>query len=54
MVDVIQNIITNRLTFLSYIELQSHVSAEQSEQKSILRWTGKNIKVESLYCPENP
>ena len=53
MVDVIQNIITNRLTFLSYIELQSHVSAEQSEQKSILQWTGKNIKLKTLLPGES-
>lgn len=53
MVDVIQNIITNRLTFLSYIELQSRVSAEQSEQKSILQWTGKNIKLKTLLPGES-
>ncbi len=53
MSDTIQNIITNRLAFLGYTELQSRVSAEQSEPKSILQWTGKNIKLKTLLPGES-
>ncbi|GEM_PF-1169018 len=53
MANTIQNIITNRLAFLGYTELQSRVSAEQSEQKSILQWSGKNIKLKTLLPGES-
>lgn len=53
MAGTIQNIITNRLAFLGYTELQSRVSAEQSGQKSILEWTGKNIKLKTLLPGES-
>lgn len=53
MADTIQNPITNRLAFLGYTELQSRVSAEQTEQTSMLQWTGKNIKLETLLPGES-
>lgn len=46
--DSIKNIITDRLTFLGYTDLQSKVSVKKSEKKSILQWSGNNTRFENL------